>query len=54
MQVSNVEQTFEKCPHCGSLHIVKKGFETVVPGIKKQRYKCRDCGRTFYSEEAEE
>jgi len=46
-------QAFEKCPHCGSPHIVKKGFETVVPGKKKQRFQCRNCGKTFYLEEEE-
>ena len=30
------------CKHCGSGLFVKNGF---VQG--KQRYKCRDCGRTF-------
>jgi len=49
-----MEQTFVKCPDCGSLHVVKMGFVVVKPGERKQRYKCRDCGRTFYPEEEAE
>ncbi len=44
----------KKCPYCGSLHIVKKGFSEVRPGRKKQRWKCRDCAKTFYHKEAED
>ncbi len=46
-----MEQVIPKCPDCGSLHVVKTGFGVVKPRNKKQRYKCRDCGRTFYLEE---
>lgn len=31
------------CPHCGSLDFVKRGKDS----LDKQRYKCRDCGRSF-------
>lgn len=48
-----MEQAFVKCPDCGSHNIVKTGFVVVKPGDKKQRYKCSDCGRTFYPEEDE-
>ena len=48
-----MEQVIPRCPDCGSLHVVKTGFGVVRPGDKKQRYKCRDCGRTFYLEETE-
>ncbi len=33
---------FERCPYCGSTNIIKFGK---VEGV--QRYRCRDCGRTF-------
>jgi len=45
-------QVILRCPDCGSLLIVKWGYGVVKPGEKKQRYKCRDCGRTFYLEES--
>jgi len=32
---------------CGSNHIVKLGFVPTRQG-KKQRYRCQECGRTFY------
>lgn len=31
------------CPHCGSVDFVKRGRDA----LGKQRYKCRDCGRSF-------
>lgn len=34
----------EKCKHCGSQSKVKNGY---VQG--KQRYKCKDCGKTYRS-----
>lgn len=43
-----MEQDIPRCPDCGSLHVVKTRFGVVRLGDKKQRYKCRDCGRTFY------
>ncbi|GAH42389.1 unnamed protein product [marine sediment metagenome] len=46
-----MEQVIPRCPDCESLHIVKSGFGVHKPGEKKQRYMCRDCGRTFYLEE---
>lgn len=33
----------EACPCCGSVSFVKRGRDH----LGKQRYKCRDCGRTF-------
>lgn len=35
-------QTLRLCPHCHGQHVVRSGS---VRGL--QRYKCRDCGRTF-------
>ncbi len=37
-------QALRMCPHCPSLHVVRNGM---AQGL--QRYKCRDCGRTFNS-----
>ena len=39
-----------KCPKCGSVNYQKIGF---IPGINgpKQRYRCSDCGKTFYNPE---
>jgi len=34
------------CPICGSFNVKKKGFRTLLKG-KRQRYKCKDCGRKF-------
>ncbi len=48
---SEAKMAEEKCPYCGSQHIVKKGFSEVRPGRKKQRWKCRDCAKTFYLKE---
>jgi len=33
----------DRCPTCGSVHIVKNGSETLAAGVY-QRYKCQDCG----------
>ena len=30
------------CPHCGSVHVIKKGHKN-----GKQRYFCKDCGKCF-------
>ena len=30
------------CPHCQGLHVVRNGHAD-----GRQRYKCRDCGRSF-------
>ena len=35
-------QALRMCPHCQGLHVVRNGM---ARGL--QRYKCRDCGRTF-------
>ena len=48
----NIERTrWIHCPKCNSFFAVKKGFSVVRPGMKKQRWQCRDCGKTFYHEE---
>jgi predicted Zn finger-like uncharacterized protein len=39
-----------KCPECGSTKIVRFGSIPTRSG-KKQRYRCQECGRTFYAEE---
>ncbi|MCS7367286.1 MAG: hypothetical protein NDF52_05350 [archaeon YNP-WB-062] len=36
-----------KCKHCGSNEIVKWGTVKTKIG-RKQRYKCKVCGRTSY------
>ena len=37
-----------KCPHCASPDIVKAGFRIISGGERKQRYRCKSCGRSFY------
>lgn len=34
-----------KCKYCKSSNVVKAGFDYF--GGKKQRYLCKDCGKTF-------
>ena len=34
-----------KCPHCGSTHIIKRGFHTKQ--IHRQRYRCKACWTGF-------
>ena len=36
------------CPYCQSEKVSKSGTVTRVGGIKKQRFYCRGCGKTFY------
>ncbi len=36
-----------ECPHCDSEHTVKAGF-CIKVGSRQQRYKCQECGKTFY------
>jgi predicted Zn finger-like uncharacterized protein len=38
-----------KCPSCGSTHVVRFGSIPTRHGIKR-RYRCQECGRTFYAE----
>ena len=38
------------CPYCEGKRITKAGLRPTVKG-KKQRYKCQECGKTFYQEE---
>ena len=40
--IINNDYVIEECPYCHSKHIIKKG----IIG-KKQRYKCKDCGKLF-------
>ncbi len=37
------------CPHCGSVHIVKNGFNKSIRrnGVKRQKYRCKDCRSVF-------
>ena len=35
------------CPHCKSMEVVKMGYYFTKAGEKRQRYKCKGCGRTF-------
>lgn len=39
-------KTFEKCPHCNSIHIVKFG-KMISRENKFNRFKCNDCNKTF-------
>ncbi|MDB7991245.1 hypothetical protein PND93_06565 [Faecalicoccus pleomorphus] len=39
----NIESTVSRCPHCGSFHFVKNGFNKK----HRQKYLCRDCGKIF-------
>jgi len=36
-----------KCPECGDQKTTKFGFNYTANG-KKQRYRCKKCGFTFY------
>lgn len=38
-----------KCPRCNSPRIWKYGFVPTIKG-RKIRYKCTDCGHSFYKE----
>jgi len=44
------EQSNPNCPYCKKEHTVKFGFNTLVTKGKCQRFKCQDCGHTFYSD----
>ncbi len=35
------------CPHCKSEETVKMGYYFTKRGERRQRYKCKVCGRTF-------
>lgn len=37
----NIESTVSRCPHCGSFHFVKNGFNKK----HRQKYLCRNCGK---------
>lgn len=39
----NLESKVERCPHCGSVHFVKNGFNP----HHRQKYRCKDCRRVF-------
>ena len=39
----NMEYTVSYCPHCGSVHFVKNGFNRK----HRQKYLCKDCGKIF-------
>lgn len=39
----NIESTVSRCPHCGSFHFVKNGFNKK----HRQKYLCRNCGKIF-------
>lgn len=36
------------CPYCQNEKVNKSGTIARVGGIKKQRFYCRECGKTFY------
>lgn len=39
----NLNPMVERCPHCGSTHFVKNGFNPK----NKQKYRCKDCHSVF-------
>ena len=39
----NLESKVEKCPHCGSAHYVKNGFNPK----HRQKYRCKECRHIF-------
>lgn len=39
----NLDAYVERCPHCGSVHFVKNGFNP----HHKQKYRCKDCKSVF-------
>lgn len=40
----------EKCPKCGSGKL-RKVLDEVLPGIKVEAFKCRNCKEVWYSQE---
>lgn len=36
------------CPKCKSTHTTKHGFNVTVTKGKQPRYKCQECGVTFF------
>lgn len=47
--ISNLKEKAEKCPHCGSYDIQKRGKEIHTDG-EHQRYQCKVCHHYFVSE----
>lgn len=41
-----------QCPYCSSQRIWKSGKIPIVNKGKRQRYKCAECGKTFYGDES--
>lgn len=39
----NIESHVQRCPHCGSVHFVKNGFNPK----HRQKYRCKDCRAGF-------
>ena len=39
----NLDSKIERCPHCGSVHFVKNGFNP----HHRQKYRCKDCRSVF-------
>lgn len=37
-----------QCPFCKEMTGQKSGIKATVSQGKKQRYKCRECGRSWY------
>jgi len=42
-----VKEEKKVCKYCGSTRVIKMGFVPTVKG-KKRRYRCNECGHTFY------
>ena len=39
----NIESHVQRCPHCGSVHFVKNGFNPK----HRQKYRCKNCRSVF-------
>lgn len=37
------------CPHCQSKQVSSYGYVFLKTGEEKKRYKCKSCGKTFFT-----
>ena len=49
-----VQSVKNKCPRCGSDHVVHHGTTNTIKHGKRRRYKCQECPHTFYVENNKE
>jgi transposase-like protein len=53
--MTETDEKPKSCLNCGSARIVKVGkIPTLKEGRKKQRFKCYECGKSFYGEKVVE